>query len=457
MAFDLHIKNIGKLADAKLRIERFTVLAGPNNTGKSFVSKILYSFFNSMNANHLAVHLRSLTKPVWGNLRRLHVDSKARADTSIEAMPSIEAMVVRIRQMKDLVEHYRSDDFVEFDRTIEKLNYITAELLELYGTAEESLALFTGTPAFAELGESLGALQKGLAGMTALQLIVDGLEHMVRKNLLGNFQASNFAELRGNEKHESKLVIDDLCALKVLSEDFEFDISYDWLLIFQQYSKVIFLDSPMLWKLKSTLEDLRLSDWHRPHAGRERITGIPEYFYDLGSALRRKYIDEMDFPELHAKLTGKDVLGGKLVISDTGEILFREKNRSFPLSVTATGVINLGILALLIERKVLDKESFIFIDEPEAHLHPAWQVVMAESLFELAKGGAHVVIATHSIDILKWLEVHAKKNPQDKELIALNQFPAQNGEGDAQDFDEKMASILQELTDPFAKNFMRGV
>ena len=40
MAFDLKIKNIGKLADANLRIGQFTVLAGPNNTGKSFVSKI---------------------------------------------------------------------------------------------------------------------------------------------------------------------------------------------------------------------------------------------------------------------------------------------------------------------------------------------------------------------------------------------------------------------------------
>ena len=59
------------------------------------------------------------------------------------------------------------------------------------------------------------------------------------------------------------------------------------------------------------------------------------------------------------------------------------------------GIANLGILALLIERKVLDKGTFLFIDEPEAHLHPAWQVIMAETLFELAKGGVNVVIATH--------------------------------------------------------------
>ena len=105
---------------------------------------------------------------------------------------------------------------------------------------------------------------------------------------------------------------------------------------------------------------------------------------------------------------------GKIAISESGNLSFQENGRSFSLPVTATGVANLGTLALLIEQKVLDKDSFLFIDEPEAHLHPAWQVVMAESLFELAKGGVNVVIATHSADILKWLEVHVKRIPMTK-------------------------------------------
>jgi len=61
MNFNLHIKNIGKLTDAKIRVGQFTVFAGPNNTGKSFVSQIVYSFFNAMNANHAEVHIINLT------------------------------------------------------------------------------------------------------------------------------------------------------------------------------------------------------------------------------------------------------------------------------------------------------------------------------------------------------------------------------------------------------------
>ncbi len=121
------------------------------------------------------------------------------------------------------------------------------------------------------------------------------------------------------------------------------------------------------------------------------------------------------------------------------------------------GVVNIGMLAFLIERKVLDKDSFLFIDEPEAHLHPAWQVVMAEILFELAKKDVNVVIATHSADILKWLEVHIKKNPDDKGMIALNKFPANGHATDEQDFSDKMAEIKQELTKPFADLYMAGL
>ena len=80
-------------------------------------------------------------------------------------------------------------------------------------------------------------------------------------------------------------------------------------------------------------------------------------------------------------------MGGKIAISKTGDLSFYENGRRFSLPVTAMGIANLGILALLIERKVLDERSFLFIDEPEAHLHPAWQVIMAENLFELSRQG----------------------------------------------------------------------
>ena len=190
--------------------------------------------------------------------------------------------------------------------------------------------------------------------------------------------------------------------------------------------------------------------------GREQLSGVPGYFYDLTRELKFEYTGDMAFPDVYERLTGKDVMGGKIAISKSGNLLFQENERSFSLHTTAMGVANLGILALLIERKVLDKDTLLFIDEPEAHLHPAWQVVMAEALFELARQGVNVVIATHSIDILKWLEVHVKKNPEDERLVALNQFPVNNSES-AEDFETKIENIKEELTKPFSDLYLEGL
>lgn len=43
----LYMENIGKLANTEIAIDGITVIAGKNGTGKSTVSKSLYSIFSS--------------------------------------------------------------------------------------------------------------------------------------------------------------------------------------------------------------------------------------------------------------------------------------------------------------------------------------------------------------------------------------------------------------------------
>ena len=81
---------------------------------------------------------------------------------------------------------------------------------------------------------------------------------------------------------------------------------------------------------------------------------------------------------------------------------------------------------------------------------------MAELLFELARQGVKVVIATHSVDIIQWLEVHIKKHPNDEKLVALNQFPVSNSKGD-EDFKTTISKISEELTKPFSDLYIEGI
>ena len=461
MAFDLNIKNIGKLSDAKIRIGQFTVLAGPNNTGKSFVSKLLYSLFDAMNANHAEVHLKNLTMPVKSSLRRLLRRYQPGNDV-------LDSFSEEIEKLERALSGFAIEDIGELDNIIHDLadraknmQTMIPDVRAFISSAPEKREPSLDSSSLKEemlrrLEKYLKKLQVALSDADAEKFIVSGIEYKVEENLIQNFQVSNLSDLKGREKHESVVSIDDIGEFRFSNDDFYFDIARAGLQRLQEYSKVIYLESPVYWKLKNALEDVRMYPRYL-HSRREQLIGVPGYFYDLASALNHEYTGEIDFPELYKKLTSKEVIDGKIAISESGDLSFQENGRNFSLPVTAMGVANLGMLALLIERKVLDKDSFLFIDEPEAHLHPAWQVVMADALFELAKGGVNVVIATHSADILKWLEVHVKKHPNDESLIALNKFPANGNEPEEQDFEDKIAAIKQELTKPFADLYMAGI
>jgi len=53
MQFTFTINNFGKIEQTKILVKNLTVLAGQNNSGKTFVSKALYSFFQTINTSSI--------------------------------------------------------------------------------------------------------------------------------------------------------------------------------------------------------------------------------------------------------------------------------------------------------------------------------------------------------------------------------------------------------------------
>jgi len=304
----------------------------------------------------------------------------------------------------------------------------------------------------AKINENSDQLHSTINDADATSFLTTSIQSKIYQNLIRNFQVPNVVNLKGDTDSVTHININGVGNFQIESKFTQPSIQYAGLLQLQRYSKVIYLESPLYWKLSPALETVS-PRFH--HSDRISLNGVPGYFFDLVKALKSRVSGKMDFPDLFENLT--KILGGKLILSETGELLFSESERTFSMHLTATGVANLGMLALLIERNVLDKGAFLFIDEPEAHLHPAWQVIMAETLFELAQQGVNVVIATHSVDILKWIEVRTKKHPEDKQLIALNHFTLDGVESDEEDFEVKLAGIKKGLTEPFMNLHLKGL
>lgn len=463
MAFSLEIQNFGKLADATIHIGNLTVFAGPNNTGKSYVSKLLYSIFDAMNANHVRIRFDNLSNPINDNLRFLE---RRGYMNETDPLSSIGNHIDEMSQIVDSCSVGNNEyegEFFALDQLYPDLKRLANEVKYQYENLRPPLEMRLRREdpdsivrtILREIREDIDELHIEINEADSLSFLTTGIQYKIQQNLIRNFQTPKIVNLKGHMDSITPINIEGIGNFQIEHEGIHSSIQRTGLLQLQRYSKVIYLESPIHWKLKNALDNIR-GNPRFFHSEKETLSGVPGYFYDLASALREQYSGDIEFPELLDTLT-KSVLGGKITMSETGELLFQEKDRVFPLILTATGVANLGILALLIERKVLDKGAFLFIDEPEAHLHPDWQVVMAETLFKLARQGANVVIATHSADILKWIEVRTKKHPEDKQLIALNHFTLDGVKSDEEDFEVKLAGIKKSLTEPFLNLHLKGL
>ena len=455
MNFRVKIENIGKLDDVEIRIGALTVLAGPNNTGKSFVSKLLYSFFDAIKGDHVETYMAQLiTGTTW-------LSDGASRDHSFDFDPDVLSSLDKC--VEDLQEITKNVQIEDLHKTAEKIIARLEETSNLVSALQRSV-LAEGSNLFIPIGQIRTSLIESIEifkSMNIHKLVSTAIGFRILHNLEQNFQILNYSSLQAASNTPASISVDQFGEFDFANGQFSFDSAIDLndglssLSRLRQYGNVIYLESPIYWKLKKSLEAIAL-DSRRTLRKRARLDGVPGYFYNLARELTFGYLGDMAFPEVHRRLTSPEIIGGRVALTEEGSLNFHEDERIHPLSVTATGVANLGILALLIERRVLNENSLIFIDEPEAHLHPAWQTVMAKALFELARQGASVVIATHSMDILKWLEVHVKKHPEHEELIALNRFLTDDNDPD-EDFEIKMTKIMEDLTKPFSDLYLEGL
>ena len=459
MLFQVRIQNLGKLADATVRVGGLTVLAGVNNTGKTFFSKSLYSVVRALNADPVMTEFNDRAEELHKNMQHLTSDPMFAASSP----PTLAELIKAVDQMELAAKESSAqarDSVVAPEKTYPALTESAQKMSEVYEQLNPTLKDWAhrgaGDSQFAAVKFSDEAAKLyflisnnvdslcDLGKMTAGEIASFAFRYQVNRNLLNNFQVQNVNDLKGEQGN----IAIHLNGERVLCFDERGDnvVRSPTLPQMRRRSNSFFLDSPALWRMKEILHGVLLESRN----GRARAD-VPDYFRALFVALLKKYSGDIPFPEVFRRLT-EDVIRGKIVQDDFGRLFYAETDKGvYPLWQVATGVVNIGILALLIERKILDPGAFLFIDEPESNLHPAWQVEMVRALFELAQGGVNVVLATHSVDIVKYLDVHLQEHPELKELVELNHFTREGVVGGDKDFGERVDDIMLSLTDPFHK------
>lgn len=122
----------------------------------------------------------------------------------------------------------------------------------------------------------------------------------------------------------------------------------------------------------------------------------------LGS-LMKKGPTEKRIRELLSPL--EEAMGGSIELDKNGRFYLRNSNGRMEMPLVAEGQRKLGMLARLIATGGLLDKGYLFWDEPEANLNPRLIKQVARSILDLSANGIQVFIATHSLFLLRELEI----------------------------------------------------
>lgn len=135
----------------------------------------------------------------------------------------------------------------------------------------------------------------------------------------------------------------------------------------------------------------------------------------LGFALQRGP-KEKRIQELLAPI--ESAMGGSIELDKNGRFYLKNESGRFEMPLVAEGHRKLAMLARLIATGVLIDKGFLFWDEPEANLNPLLIKEVARSIVNLGHAGIQIFIATHSLFLLRELEIlmtdrhNARLNPR---------------------------------------------
>lgn len=193
----------------------------------------------------------------------------------------------------------------------------------------------------------------------------------------------------------------------------------------------LLIDTPYIWNILPSLKTMKNID--------NVDFEITQTLQDLYSALNIKLVDD----ENNIKLPNiASLIGGNFQEDNLGNFSFRKDSVDIKLINTAMGIKYFGILQVLADKNHLYSGQILFLDEPEVHLHPKWQVELAKVIVYLVSKGVKILVNSHSPFMIEALQRYSKKSN-----VPTNFYIADNNK--IVKDDQALSKIFAKLSEPF--------
>jgi predicted ATPase len=207
--------------------------------------------------------------------------------------------------------------------------------------------------------------------------------------------------------------------------------------ISEKVKDIIFIETPLVWNFTDFFRDIAQVE------SQMRIKlDYPYLMKDLNFKLHIKSASN----GLNIKEKVTSLMGGEFKKDEMGRYYFDKKGQRIELVNTATGIKYFGIFQVLSQNNYLNKNTVLVLDEPEVHLHPKWQLEMAEIIVELVKSGVKIVVNSHSPYMIE-----ALKRYSELEKVNSDFYLAEDGYiNKVNDSNSKtLSKIFEKLSEPF--------
>ena len=411
------VNNMARIDNATVELKPLTVFIGKNGTNKSYMAHLVYELYKEISTLEGPTYMRD-SKVTRNIIASFVLDNKESILKLDEAIINEEKKIER--QQVD-VDEYEDIKFTEYTYSIEKLHEKDNILTTIYNSVINSL---------------LNKINKSYNTKSKV------LENIKFEYDPETIFSQEFLKIRVQSKTNlTKRLIESLFNIvfkfltkHVDSDDFFYFPSSrtGFVLAFDEIVSGVFRDRfggrPTATKLTTPTIDF-LSNFADIKTGKFQDES---HQYGLFSFLDEEQEDKIPKDILNYLET--HILRGEILESQSEEdyinySLKTENDVILDLHLTSTATLELLPLIVFLKHFKSIKNRLLVIEEPEAHLHPKAQVLMARFLVLLINHGAKVVVTTHSDYMIKEFNRCIDCKNQKAEVIKTYNLDDGMGEG----------------------------